>query len=135
MLADVWRLVFGSASSSRDLVVEASSRVQGARSASGSSASSSRGSDSSSTPSRGARGHRPERILPLAQVAEDAPRILRVKRKRESSVGTRRGPGVRILYLGFLMIWAVPKIWRKKNGWREWRGCLIAMPPTKESGR
>ena len=41
VLADVQRLVFGSASSSRDMVVEASSRVQGARSASGSSASSS----------------------------------------------------------------------------------------------
>ena len=39
VLADVRRLVSGSASFSRDLVVEASSRVQGARSASRSSVS------------------------------------------------------------------------------------------------
>ena len=39
VLADVRRLAFGSTNSFRDLVVEASSRVQGARSASGSSAS------------------------------------------------------------------------------------------------
>ena len=38
MLADVRCLVFGGASSSRDLVVEALSQVQGARSASRSSA-------------------------------------------------------------------------------------------------
>ena len=66
MLTDVRRLISGSTSSSRDLVVEASSRVQGARSASRLSASSSRGSDSSPAPGRGARGHRPERILPFA---------------------------------------------------------------------
>ena len=73
VLADVRRLVSGSASSSRDLVVEASSRVQGAQSVSRSFASSSRGSGSSFTSGRGARGHRPERILPLAQVAGAAP--------------------------------------------------------------
>ena len=73
VLVDVRRLVFGSASSSRDLVVEASSQVQGARSASRSSASSSRGSDSSPAPGRGARGHRPERILLLAQVVGAVP--------------------------------------------------------------
>ena len=54
MLADVRRLASDSASSSRDPVVEASSRMQGVRSASGLSASSSQGSDSSSAPSRGA---------------------------------------------------------------------------------
>ena len=59
MLADVRRLASDSASSSRDPVVEALSRVQGAQSASGSSASSSRGYDSSSTPGWGARGRRP----------------------------------------------------------------------------
>ena len=82
MLADVRRLASGSASSSRDLVVEASSQVQRARSVSGSSAFSSQGSDSSSAPGRGARGHRPERILPLAQAAEVAPRVVKVKRKK-----------------------------------------------------
>ena len=82
MLADVRRLVFGSAISSRDLVVEASSQVQGAWSASRSSASSSRDSDSSPTAGRGARGHGPERILPLAQVTRAAPRVVKIKRKK-----------------------------------------------------
>ena len=93
VLADVRRLVSGSASSSRDLVVEASSRVQGARSASRSSASSSRVSDSSPTLGRGARGHRLERSLPLAQVARAAPRVVKVKRKR--SLKSRNAPGSR----------------------------------------
>ena len=93
MLADVRRLVSGSASSSRDLVVEASSWVQGARSASKSSASSSRGSGSSSFPGRGARGHHPERILPLTQVAKAAPRVVKVTLKR--ALGRRKAPGSR----------------------------------------
>ena len=91
VLADVWRLVSSSASSSRDLVVEASSRVQGARSESRSSASLSRGSGSSSAPGRGARERRAEGILPLAQVAGAAPRVVKVKRKR--ALGRRNSPG------------------------------------------
>ena len=67
--------------------------MQGARSASGLFASSSRGSGSSSAPSRGARGHRPERILPLAQIAGVAPRVVKVKRKR--ALGRRNAPGSR----------------------------------------
>ena len=82
MLANVWRLASSSASSSRDPVVEASSQVQGARSASGLSAPSSRSSDSSSTPGRGARGRRPERVLPVAQITGVVPRVVKVKRKR-----------------------------------------------------
>ena len=82
VLADVLRLASGSASSSRDLVVEASSRVQGARSASRSSASSSRGSDSPPTAGQGASGHGPELILPLAQVTRAAPRVVKIKRKK-----------------------------------------------------
>ena len=66
VLADVRCLVSSGASSSRDLVVEASSWVQGTRSVSRSSASSSWDSDSSLAPGRGARGHPPESILPLA---------------------------------------------------------------------
>ena len=73
VLADVRHLAFGSVSSSQDLVVEASSWVQGARSASRSSTSSSRGSDSSPAASREASGHGPERILPLTQVIRAAP--------------------------------------------------------------
>ena len=56
MVADLRRLVSGSASSSMNLVIEASSRVQGARGISRSSASSS-GDSSSSPPAR------PERLL------------------------------------------------------------------------
>ena len=74
VIADVRHLVSGSASSSRDPVVEASSRVQGARSALGSSASSSGGSSSSSSAlGRRARRDHPERFLPLVQVAGAAP--------------------------------------------------------------
>ena len=94
MIADVWRLVFSSASSSRDPVVEASSRVQGPRSASRSSSSSSGGSGSSSSaPGRRARKDRPERFLPLAQVAGAAPRVVKVKRKRV--LERRNAPGSR----------------------------------------
>ena len=82
MLADVRRLASDSANSSKDPVVEASSRVQGAQSASGLYSSSSRGSDLSSAPGQGARGCHPERILPVAQIAEAAPRVVKVKRKR-----------------------------------------------------
>ena len=74
VLADVRRLASGKASSSRDLVVEASSRVQGAQSASRSSASSSQGPDSSAA-GREASGHGPERILPLVQVTRAAPEL------------------------------------------------------------
>ena len=56
MLTDVQRLASGGASSSRDLVVEASSRVQGARSGSSSFASSSGGLDSPAA-GREASGH------------------------------------------------------------------------------
>ena len=91
MLADVRRFVSGNASSSRDPVVEASSSVQGARSASSLSASLSRGSGSSSAPGRRARGDCPERFLPLAQVAGAAPRVVKVKRKR--ALKHRNAPG------------------------------------------
>ena len=82
VLADVRRLASGSISSSRDLVVEASSRVQGAQSASRSSASSSRGLDSSPAAGREASGQGPKCILPLAQVTRAAPRVVKIKRKK-----------------------------------------------------
>ena len=94
MIADVRRLVSGSASSSRDPVVEASSRVQGAQSTSRSSASSSRCSgSSSSTHGRRARRDRPERLLPLTQVVGAAPRVVKFKRKR--ALKRRNSPGSR----------------------------------------
>ena len=73
VLADVRHLAFGSVSSSRDLVVEASSQVQGAQSSSLSPASSSRVPDLSSTTDREASRQGPEHVLPLAQVAKAAP--------------------------------------------------------------
>ena len=74
MIAYLRRLVSGSASSSRNLVIEASSRVQGAGSASWSSASSSGGSSLSPlAPGRRARSSRPERPLPSSQVAGPTP--------------------------------------------------------------
>ena len=70
VVADLRHLVSGGASSSRNLVIEVSSRVHGARSTSRSSASSSGGS-SSSLPTLGERvrsGHL-EHLLPLVQAA------------------------------------------------------------------
>ena len=94
VLVDVRRLVSSSASSFRDLVVEASSQVQGARSRSRLFASSSWGSSSSpSAPSRKAKKGRPKRLLSLAQVAGAAPRVVKVKRKR--ALGRRNTPGSR----------------------------------------
>ena len=94
VIADVRRLVSGSASSSKDPVVEASSRVQGACSASKSLASSSGGSGSSSSaPGRRAIRDRPERFLYLAQVAGVAPRVVKVKLKR--ALGRWNAPGSR----------------------------------------
>ena len=77
MVADLQSLVSGSASSSRNPVIKASSRVQGARGTSRSSSSSS-GDSSSSPPTR------PERLLLPAQVAGPTPRVVKVKRKKAS---------------------------------------------------
>ena len=92
MIADLRRLVSGSASSSRNLVNEASSRVQGIGSTSRSFASS-RGGFSSPPPTPGqrTRSTRPERLLLLVQVAGPAPRVVKVKRKRAS--GSQNVPG------------------------------------------
>ena len=120
MIADVRRLVSCSASSSRDPVVEASSLVHGARSASRSSASSSGGFSSSSfAPGRRSRKDHPERFLLLTQVAGAAPQVVKVKRKR--ALRRRNAPGSKgeVLCLRFLKTRTVPKIWRKNNGWRE----------------
>ena len=94
VLADVRRLASGDASSSRDLVIEASSWVQGARSASRSSVASSEDPSSSpSIPSRRTKNGRSERFLPLTQVAWAAPQVVKVKRKR--ALGCRNAPGSR----------------------------------------
>ena len=92
MITDLRSLVSGSASSSRNQVIEASSRVQGAGSTSRSSASSSKGSSSSPlAPGQRIRSSHPERLLPPTQVAGPAPRVVKVKRKRASR--RRNAPG------------------------------------------
>ena len=64
VIADLRRLVSGNASSSRNPVIEASSRVQGAESISRSSAFSSGGSSlSPPVPGQRTRSSRPERLL------------------------------------------------------------------------
>ena len=78
MLADVLRLASSSASSSRGLVVEASSRVQGDQSTSSDGGPGS----SSSAPGRRSRGDFPGRSLPLGQLTRAALRVVKVKRKR-----------------------------------------------------
>ena len=74
VIVDLRRLVSSSASSSRNLVIEASSRVQGAGDTSRSSASSSGGSSSPFPgPGQKIRSSCPERLLPTAQVVGSAP--------------------------------------------------------------
>ena len=92
VIADLRRLVSSSAHPSGGPVVEASSLVQGAWSASGSSTSP--GEDSSSAqpvPSRRTISSRPERLHFLEQVAESFPRVITIKRK--GATGRRNAPG------------------------------------------
>ena len=86
MIADLRRLFSSSASSSRNPIIEASSRVQGARGTSMSSVFSS--GDSTSSPLA-----RPERLLMPTQVTGLAPRVVKIKRKRASK--RRNAPGSR----------------------------------------
>ena len=92
MVADLRRLVSDDASSSRNPVIEASSRAHGVGSTSRPSASSSEGS-SSSLPALGerTRSSHPENLLLPAQVTGPAPRVVNVKRKRVSR--SRNAPG------------------------------------------
>ena len=92
VVADLRRLVSHGVSSSRDLAVEASSRVQGVGSASEASTSSSR-SSSSSPPAldRGTRRGHPERPPLLVQVSGPVPRVVRIRRK--GAPGRRNPPG------------------------------------------
>ena len=85
MVADLQRLFFGDASSSRNPIIEASNLMQGVGSTSRSSASSSEGSSSSPPPpGQRNRSSHLERLLPPAQVARPAPRVVKVKQKRAS---------------------------------------------------
>ena len=137
VVADLRRLVSRGASSSRDPVVEASSRVQGVGSMSGASTSSS-GSSSSSpppAPGRGTRRGHPERPPLPMQVPGPAPRVVRINWKGE--LGRRNAPGSK----GEDFVpWVPPiakslRIWKRRSGGREGRGCLIAMLPARGSDR
>ena len=93
MVADLRRLVYDCASSSRNPVIEASSRAHKACSTLRPFASSSGGS-SSSLPALGERtmSSHPERLLLPAEVTGPAPRVVKVKRKRASErVGVQGG--------------------------------------------
>ena len=82
VIADLRRLISSSARPSESPVVEASSQVQGAGSASGSSTSPSEDSNSAHpVPSRRTRSSRPERLPLPERVAESTPRVIKIKRK------------------------------------------------------
>ena len=121
VIADLRRLVSGNSCSSNGQVIEASSRVRGTGSALGSSISSSGGSSSfPPVPGRRARSGRVERLVPPAQVAGPAPRVVKIKRKW--ATGRRNAPGSKggwISYLGLLLTRKVPRIWRRKNNRKE----------------
>ena len=82
VIADLRRLISSSVRPSGGPVVEASSRVQGAGSASGSSTSPSEDSSSAQlVPSRRTRSSRLERLPLPEQVDGSAPRVIKIKRK------------------------------------------------------
>ena len=92
VIADLRRLVSSSARPSGGLVVEASSQVQGAWSASGSSTSPSEDSSSAQpVPSWRTRSSHLERLPLPEQVAESAPRVITIKKK--GAAGRRNTPG------------------------------------------
>ena len=92
VIADLRRLISSSALPSGGPVVEASSRVQGARSASGLSTSPSEDSSSAHpVPSWRTRRSRLERLPLPERVAESTPRVIKIKRKR--ATGRRNAPG------------------------------------------
>ena len=85
VIADLRCLISSSARPSRDPVVEASSRVQGARHASGSSTSPSEDSSSAHpAPSRRIRSSRPERLPLPDRVIGSAPQVVKIRRKGAS---------------------------------------------------
>ena len=91
VIADLRRLILSSARPSDSTVVEASSRVRGAGSASGLSTSPSEGSGfARPIPSRRTRSSHPERLPLLEQVARSAPRVVSISRK--GATGRRDAP-------------------------------------------
>ena len=85
VIADLRRLISSSARPSEDLVVEASSRVQGAVNILGSSTSPSEDSSPAHpAPSWRTRSSCPEQLPSLERVAGSAPRVVKIKRKGAS---------------------------------------------------
>ena len=92
VIADLRRLISSGARPSSDPVIEASSRVQGVRSASSSSTSPSEDSSSANpVPSRRTKSSRPERLPLTERVAGSAPRVVKIKQK--GATGRRNAPG------------------------------------------
>ena len=96
VIVDLRCLVSSNACPSSGPVVEASSRVQGAWSASGLSTSPSEDTSSAQPiPSRRNRSSRPERLPLPEQVAGSAPRVITIKRKgavgRRNALGSKGG--------------------------------------------
>ena len=82
VIADLWHLISSSSRPSDDLVVEASSLVQGAGSASGSFTSPSEDSSSAHPiPSWRTRSSRPVRLPSPERVVGSAPRVVKIKWK------------------------------------------------------
>ena len=82
VIADLRRLISSSARPSDGPLIEASSWVQGAGSASGSSTSPSEDSSyAHPIPSRRTKSSRPERLPLPEKVARSAPRVIKIKRK------------------------------------------------------
>ena len=92
VIADLRRLILSSARPSGDLLVEVSSRVQGAGSASSSSTSPSEDSSSAHpVPSRRTRSSRPERLPLPERVARFCPRVVKIRQK--GAAGGWNAPG------------------------------------------
>ena len=92
VIADLQRLISSSAHPSNDLVVKASSRVQGAGSASGSFTSPSEDSSSAHpVPSWRTRSSRPVWLPSPERVAGSAPRVVKIRRK--GAVERKNAPG------------------------------------------
>ena len=91
VIADLGRLISSNAHPSGIPLIEASSRVQGATSASGSSTSPSKDSSSAHlVPNRRTRSSCPERLPLPERVAGSSPRVIKIKRK--GVTGRRNAP-------------------------------------------
>ena len=117
VIANLQRLISSSACPSGDPVLEASSRVQGAGSASGSSTSPSK--DSSSLipfPVREPGVAVPNGSLCLSEWPDPPLEWYRSYENGQPGDGTGLGPRGRISFLGLVPNMRISRIWRRRNG-------------------